>query len=334
LPIPIFKAKVLRLVLLTTKRIFTLFLAMKYQFAPTMALLASLLFGCGGAPSSSSTSETAADSAKVAPPDSTGAISLVKMWETDTLLTTSEAVILDSEREILYVSCIAGAPDGKDGRGYLAKVDLAGRVENPQWVKGLNAPKGLGIVRDRLFVTDIDELVEIDIAQGKIVKKYPVPGAQFLNDVATSASAVYFTDSNLNKIHQLSLASGQVSQVLADTVLGGCNGLYLGDSTTLFVVGFDNGKLQKLDLATKQLTLVAEGIPTGDGLALHAPGEFFASGWAGQVRLVKNGQATLLLDTEKDKINAADIWFAPDRHLLFVPTFFKNTLVAYEVSHP
>jgi hypothetical protein len=256
------------------------------------------------------------------------------MWETDTLLTTSEAVIFDPEREILYVSCIAGAPDGKDGRGYIAKVDLAGQIQDPQWVKGLNAPKGLGIVGDKLFVTDIDQLVEIDIAQGKILKKYPVAGAQFLNDVATSSTAVYFTDSNLSKIHQLTLADGKVGQVLADTVLGGCNGLYLADSTTLYVVGFDNGKLQKLDLATKQLTPVAEGIKAGDGLALHEPGEFFASSWTGQVRLVKNGQATLLLDTEKDKSNAADIWFVRDRHLLFVPTFFKNTLAAYEVSHP
>ncbi|MCU0449229.1 MAG: ATP-binding protein [Bernardetiaceae bacterium] len=307
---------------------------MKLRFAPALALLSLSFLGCGGAPSTSSTPETAADSAKVAPAPSDGAVSLAKMWETDTLLTTSEAVIFDPEREILYVSCIAGAPDGKDGRGYIAKVDLAGQIQDPQWVKGLNAPKGLGIVGDKLFVTDIDQLVEIDIAQGKILKKYPVAGAQFLNDVATSSTAVYFTDSNLSKIHQLTLADGKVGQVLADTVLGGCNGLYLADSTTLYVVGFDNGKLQKLDLATKQLTPVAEGIKAGDGLALHEPGEFFASSWTGQVRLVKNGQATLLLDTEKDKSNAADIWFVRDRHLLFVPTFFKNTLAAYEVSHP
>jgi hypothetical protein len=41
---------------------------------------------------------------------------------------------------------------------------------------------------------------------------------------------------------------------------------------------------------------------------------------------------TKLLDTSADKINAADIEYIPEKRLLLVPTFFKNTVVAYEVS--
>ena len=40
---------------------------------------------------------------------------------------------------------------------------------------------------------------------------------------------------------------------------------------------------------------------------------------------------TLVLDTRKDSISAADIEYVKSKNLLLVPTFFKNTVVAYEV---
>ena len=40
---------------------------------------------------------------------------LTHLWTTDTLLTTSESVIYDKKRDILYVSNIVGQPDDVDG---------------------------------------------------------------------------------------------------------------------------------------------------------------------------------------------------------------------------
>src|SRR6478752_3742025 len=85
--------------------------------------------------------------------------SLVKLWQTDTLLKTPESVLFDEKAQLLYVSNIDGAPDGKDGKGSIGKVGLDGRIIQVDWVKGLNAPKGMGLYKDKLYVTDLTEVV-------------------------------------------------------------------------------------------------------------------------------------------------------------------------------
>ncbi len=64
---------------------------------------------------------------------------------------------------------------------------------------GLNASKGLALSTsgDRLFVSDVDTPVEIDVGQGRIARRYPAPGARFLNDVAVDRGGrVYVSDSS------------------------------------------------------------------------------------------------------------------------------------------
>ncbi len=47
------------------------------------------------------------------------------------------------------------------------------------WVTGLNAPKGMALVKNTLWVADVDQMVAIDITEGKILKSIPVEGAGF-----------------------------------------------------------------------------------------------------------------------------------------------------------
>ena len=54
-----------------------------------------------------------------------------------------ESALLDNERNVLYVSNISGEPNAKDGVGFISKVSLDGKMQEAEWVKGLNAPKGL-----------------------------------------------------------------------------------------------------------------------------------------------------------------------------------------------
>ena len=64
-------------------------------------------------------------------------------------------------------------------------------------------PKGIRSFGGRLWVSDIDQLIGVDIAQGKIAERVPVPDSEFLNDVACDAQgAVYVSDMTKNKIHR------------------------------------------------------------------------------------------------------------------------------------
>ncbi len=81
-----------------------------------------------------------------------------------------ESVLFDSERKTLYVANIGGKPDAKDGLGFISKVGLDGKIENLKWVTGLDAPKGMGLYKNKLYVADVSRIVVIDIAAGKITR--------------------------------------------------------------------------------------------------------------------------------------------------------------------
>ena len=96
---------------------------------------------------------------------------------------------------MLYVSNVNGPPLDKDGNGFISKLSPEGEIEELEWITGLNAPKGMIMDGDKLYVTDIDRLVEIDPETGKIVGTYPAEGAIFLNDPAVGPdSTVYVSD--------------------------------------------------------------------------------------------------------------------------------------------
>jgi len=255
---------------------------------------------------------------------------LVKKWETDTLLTTCESTLFDEVSGLIYVSNINGMPLDKNGSGFISRIQTDGKVEMLSWVKGLNAPKGMGILDGKLYVTDITELVEIDIQKAKIIKKYPVKGAIFLNDVTidTTGKAVYFSDTETNKIHVLK--GGKIEEFLSDTTLGKVNGLHFEGDRIVFATMGDS-KLKSVNVATKDVSILAEGIDAGDGVADIDRDVYLVSSWTGEVFFYEKGNLLKLLDTQADKINAADIDYIQSTKLLLVPTFFKNTVTAYEL---
>ncbi len=252
---------------------------------------------------------------------------LEQIWSTDTTLQVPESVLFDGPNNVLYVSLIDGKPDGKDGKGGIAKVGTDGKIIDANWVTGLSAPKGMAISNGMLYVTDLADLVEIDLASGKISKKTPVEGAVFLNDVSADKQGnIYFTDMRAGKIHLLK--DGQVTTVLDS--INNPNGVLAVEDGILFT---ESGKLQKLDAQNNKTTL-AEGMDgSTDGIEEVAPGEYLVSCWAGEIYHVKpDGTTTKLLDTKADKINSADIGYDAAKKIVYVPTFFKKSVVAYQLK--
>ncbi len=253
---------------------------------------------------------------------------LKKIWETPDVLKVSESVCFDVERDILYVSCINGNPTGKDGRGYIAKVSLDGEIIDERWISDLNAPKGMGIFNGKLYVTDIDNIVEINISTGKIEKHFPVEGAKFLNDITIGPyGVIYFSDMGTNIIHKLS--NGKVEIFIEDPRISNPNGVFyenkdiiIGTKNGVFAVRISDGKIWHLIKNTGGI----------DGLKPDGNGNYIISDWQGKVQLVNTEKKPeVLLNTTDAGINAADIEFIIDQKLLLVPTFGANSVVAYRV---
>jgi len=227
----------------------------------------------------------------------------------------------------LFVALIDGQGDAVDGKGGIAKLSTEGVVIDKEWLTGLNAPKGMAIYQNRLYVADITELVVIDIKKQALIKKIPIAGSVFLNDVTVNSSGVVFvSDTRTNKVHRVendvpSLYLENMASANGLKVFG--SNLIVGAGPELLLVGPDK----------KPLTL-AKGFAQGiDGIEMTKRGEFIVSCWAGLVYYVySDGKIELLIDSQAQKINTADIGFDPNTQRVFVPNFFKNSVTAYQLK--
>ncbi|MBW0176342.1 ATP/GTP-binding protein [Sediminibacterium sp.] len=252
---------------------------------------------------------------------------LEKIWTTDSLLKVPESVLFDAENKVLYVSNIDGQPGGRDGKGAVGKVGLDGKIIAAEWISGLNAPKGMGLYKNKLYVSDLNEVVVIDIKKGTITEKIIVPDAVFLNDITIdNKGTIYVSDSRTFKVHKIE--NGTVF-LLVDK-LQGPNGL-LAIKDGLLIL--DRGSLLKMT-NDGQLSKLADGMdPATDGIEMVKEKEYIVSCWGGIVYYVyANGNKTTLLDTRNEKMNSADIGYDTKKKIVYVPTFYRNTVTAYQLK--
>jgi sugar lactone lactonase YvrE len=256
---------------------------------------------------------------------------LTEVWRTDTVLLTPESVVYDKARDVLYVSDMNMEPRVKDGNGFISKLGTDGKIIELRWVEGLSSPKGLAVAGDTLYAADIDELVVIDINNGNIVRRVTIQGIKMLNDVTSAPDgSLYVVDSDANKLYHYN--NGKMTEWLTEGI-NGPNGL-LFDGNRLLLASMGSDDFSTIDLATKTVTVVTDSIDHADGIAYTGmAGYYLVSEWGGQIFMVNPDYSKVsLLNTKKEEINSADIAFIPEQNLLLVPTFFKNSVVAYKLT--
>jgi sugar lactone lactonase YvrE len=255
---------------------------------------------------------------------------LTKVWETEAALKTPESVRLDAGRQVLYVSNIDGEPWAADGKGSIAKVGLDGQVIAAEWVTGLDCPKGLALSDDGkwLYAADAGGIVVIDVDAGRIKDRIAIPDGQQLNDLVNDKGTLYVSDSKGKKVYRVK--DGKVGVYLDDKVLKGPNGLFVHEGA-LYVL--DHDALSRVE-KDKSLKLIADGMPGGvDGLENVEGDDFLVSVWSGAVWYVSaDGTKELLFDGKAEKTSTADSGWNPAPNTLYVPTFFKNTVIAFKVE--
>lgn len=253
---------------------------------------------------------------------------LVKKWETDSIFKVPESVLFNKAANILYITNIDGKdPWGADGMGSVGKMDADGKNIIVDWVTGLQAPKGMGLYKGKLYVADLKEIVVINVASGVIEKRIPVAEAVGLNDISIDRKGtIYVSDSKAKRVYQV---KAEKATLLIDS-LKGPNGV-LAYKKALYVL--DAGGLYKIN-ADKTLSLITSGMEGGtDGVEVINKKDFIVSTWAGVVYYVKpDGSKQTLTDGRPIKMNSADIGIDAKNKIIFVPTFWRNSVAAYEVK--
>ena len=242
-------------------------------------------------------------------------------------LADPESVAISVDNRTLYVTNVAGEGDAKDGNGFISRVSPQGRMIERTWVTGLDAPTGAIVQGGRLWVSDITQLVEIDIATSRVAARHLVAGATFLNDVAAlSNGTVLVADSGTGRI--FALRQGVASVWLQDPLLRAVNGL-LPEANRLLVTTMA-GRLLAIEYATRRITVLAEGLGNGDGVAPAGGGDYYVSEWPGRLyRVTPGGAVTPVMDGRKAETYIND--FIRVGNILIVPHWKPGALTAYRV---
>src|ERR671922_469466 len=284
-----------------------------------------------------------------------------KVWETPAELKNPESVIYEPNENVLFVSNVDGAPDRKDNQGFISKVSpLNGSIIELNWVTGLDAPKGMAITNNTnntlLYVSDITDLIGIDINGGKIVNRYNAPGSAFLNDVASDNQGhIYVSDTVTNTIYRLDTKNlgnssnnnnnASLQVWLQSPELNGPNGLYVDDTNNkLIVVSFGafskpGGSIKVVDLQNHTMSsLGGEGraaVPIGglDGIEADNTGRYYyvTDNTAGKLYVVNSNETGYeTLDLQKQ--GTADLGTILDQNMIIIPMMQDNKLEAFRIK--
>lgn len=247
---------------------------------------------------------------------------------------TPESVLYDATLDVYIVSNINGTPFERDDNGFLSRVAPDGRVVELRWVDGagdsvrLNAPKGMAIKGDTLFVADIDSVRLFDRTTGRALGAWGASGATFLNDVAVGPDGtVYVTDTALDQ--QFRAGNGGVYRfdatgragVLARMRGAGPNGLIV-DSTGVYVVMW-NGDYAHVT-GRGEVHSLAKGPAQLDGLIRLNSGAHVTSSWQDSALHRIGGSDTTWTKIAGGLPSPADIGYDTRRGRVLVPLFQEN----------
>lgn len=314
-------------------------------------LLSALLFGtiiAGCKPREQAPADTLATAAATTP---TAPAMFASAGATDSLQ-TPESVRYDADLDAFFVSNINGNPSQKDGNGFIVRVDAGNTAAATRVIEGgkkgvtLNAPKGIAIVGDTLWVSDIDAVRAFNKRTGAPIASVDLRPMQatFLNDVVIGPDgAVYVTDTGVafdasgtvshpgkDRIFKITGRKPTVA-FASDSLLQSPNGIAWDGANGRFVVGQFSGKtVIAWKPGDSTVTQVATGPGSYDGLEVLGDGRVLVTSWADSaVHAIKDGTMTTVVGNVD---GPADIGVDTKRNVLAVPRFTAGRVEYFTIA--
>lgn len=267
-------------------------------------------------------------------------------------LATPESVLWDATRNVWYVSNINGSPLGKDDNGYILRLSADGaKLDSVPFINGidadimLNAPKGMALVGDTLWVADIDAVRAFDVNTGNAVTTLELgaQGATFLNDVAVGGDGtVYITDSGISFGADGSVShpgksrvfrvSGRIAhEAVVLPAESAANGIAFDAANNRWlIVGFNSPNVFAWSVGSDSVTVLGTGPGGGDGLVILNDGRALYSSWA-------DSSLTVFADGISTKLRGglsapADLGYDARRNIVAVPLFQDNRVEFWQLK--
>lgn len=263
---------------------------------------------------------------------------------------TPESVRYDPVLDVYYVSNVNGNPSQHDNNGFIVvlradSTSLPAKmlVESGKNGVTLDAPKGLALSGDTLWVADIDHVRAFNRKTGAKLADIDLTPlrATFLNDVAIGGDgAVYVTDtgisfdgtgtmshSGMDQIFKIQ--GGKVTPIKTDSLYSP-NGITWDKANSRFILGPFAGKaVQAWKPGDPQPTPIVNGPGQYDGVEVLSDGRILVSSWAdGTLNVVQNGK---LWPIVKNVSAPADIGVDTKRGVVAIPRFNDNKIEFYKI---
>jgi hypothetical protein len=259
---------------------------------------------------------------------------------TITQLRGPESALYDPAQDVYFISNINGAMLGVDGNGFISRVAAATMKIDRNWIaSGLDAPKGMAILGDALYVADITAVRKFDRRTGARLGEISVPGASFLNDITTDGQSLYVSDTGIHTgpgIAFYDTGTDAIWKITNDRLEKFADGVALEHPNGL---DWRDGKLRVVTFRGNALYELAGGrrkdvarFPGGqlDGVVHLADGTAIVSSWKGneiyRTRGREDAEAILAgMDAP------ADLGYDTKRHRLLIPQPTANQVTVHSV---
>ena len=259
---------------------------------------------------------------------------------TITKLRGPESVLHDPQQDVYFISNINGAMLDVDGNGFISRVDASTLAIELQWIAGgMNAPKGMALLGDALYVTDINVVRKFDRRSGAPLGTIPIRGASFLNDIATDSRSLYVSDTGIASgpgITFYDTHTDAIWKITGDRPEKLAGGDELRHPNGLDVVG---GKLRVVTFRGNELYELDGGLrrhvvklPAGqlDGLTHLADGTALVSSWKGDEIYRVDGEKPAAILAGMDA--PADLGYDAKRKRLLIPHPTANQVTIHLVQ--
>lgn len=267
-------------------------------------------------------------------------------------LSTPESVLWDASHNVWYVSNINGSPLAKDDNGYILRLSADGaKLDSVPFINGadaditLNAPKGMALVGDTLWVADIDAIRAFDVNTGNTVTtlELAAQNATFLNDVAVGGDgSIYITDSGISfnadgsvshpgKSRVFALRDRNAREAVVLPAESAANGIAFDAANNRWlIVGFNSPNIFAWTAGSDNLSILGSGPGGGDGIVILNDGRALYSSWAdSSLYLFADSTSTKL----RGGLNApADIGYDARRNIVAVPLFSDNRVELWQLK--
>jgi gluconolactonase len=239
----------------------------------------------------------------------------------------------------IYVTLIGGRDVEKDGS--IVIVDEKGKIT--PFAIGLDDPKGLIIVGDFLYVTDLKKVWKIN-ARGKTEvfvapEAFPRPPL-YLNDIAFDGLGNFYVSDSGNRVGQKGAvfridARRQVTQVLDGELTSPAidvpSGLLMDDPDHIFVADFGQGYLYRYDLITGTPQRMGGGFGGTNAIARDRAGSLYVGDWTnGRLYLIESDLEPPTLISDRFR-SVVDMAFTGDGRFLLVLDMKAGTLTWFPV---